>query len=65
MAKEYIRQGIRLSDTKLRLLALSDYFLAVVSDRINTVLLVPKSKISTINKLRSLVLDIRVDALSY
>jgi len=65
VAKEYMRRGMRPSDTELRLLAPSDCFPAVVADGTNTILLVPESKISTIDELRSSASEVRIDALSH
>ena len=65
MAKEYMRQGMTPFDTELRLLAPSDCFPAVVADGTNTILLVPESKISITEELRSSASDVRIDALSH
>ena len=65
VAKEYMRQRMRSFDTELRLLTSSDCFSAIVGDETNIILLIPESKISTIDELRSSASDVGIDALSH
>jgi hypothetical protein len=46
VAKESLRQGLRLLDTNMQLLAADDCFRAVTADGTNTIILIPQKKLN-------------------
>ena len=65
VAKDYMRQGMRLCDTEVRLLAPNQYFQAVIADGTTTILLIPERGIDINEELIASALEVRTEALSH
>jgi len=64
VAKEMVRNGMRLFDTELRLLAPQECYQEVVIDGTNTILLIPNAEMDINDEIMASASNVRVDALS-
>jgi hypothetical protein len=59
-----MRKGLRILDTKLRILSLDEYFRVIIENKTNTILLIPQKEVVIDNELISSVANLHAKRVS-